>query len=694
MAKTIQRYTQKVSGNRTFILSMDYISRDYIKVKVDDLDVSFTWINNNTIELTNAPSIGSIIEIRRETERSNLLVDFQNGSTLTETQLKLASNQTFNLAQEALDLADSGLFTDFKNTFNANGKRISNVADPVEDQDVATKSFVETDLNSSVKKSRDNADEAIKAANLASEIVSTWIKGEFITTTVLVETVAHMKTLPIPSGQLVETKGYHSVGDGGQAKYLIQTSAEFGGTPDEYGNHTLANGNVAVLQAEGAVNVRQFGVETKRFYIDANAPIGGNGTESLPFNSMSSATEYLGNIAKIYKGFFIIEFKAGSYPAEQFITREIKFTDYLRVRGPNVGGSPNTPVVTVMASSSFPVFRAGENDWVQVENIKVMGDGTNQEAFKVARGILTLRNCHTENVGLPITYEHGAFLSVEGGVFDGGNINNSFGVRGYYGSSHSIRSSDIASAALFKNFGTGLYINEGCFGHLDFTKIHDCGVGLRFSRVSSGSNTKQMQIYRCGTGILAENSAWMDNVVDYGLGTANACTVAVDMRGDSSEYYERTRRNAARSPKFQGGFSGFSYSNTTEGTVWTPITVRQGYGSASGDVIEITLVGSSAGSVSTSTIRLYYGSVYIGGVTVSANISRYVIKAKIFFTGTSSQRSYIEYQDISGTFRLDYTTSNVDSRTASHDVYVTAQNNNTGDTVFGNFGTCLSTIGG
>ena len=40
---------------------------------------------------------------------------------------------------------------------------------------------------------------------------------------------------------------------------MIQTSAEFGTTPDGYGNHTLANGNVAVLQVEGAVNVRQFG---------------------------------------------------------------------------------------------------------------------------------------------------------------------------------------------------------------------------------------------------------------------------------------------------------------------------------------------------------------------------------------------------------------------------------------------------
>lgn len=93
---------------------------------------------------------------------------------------------------------------------------------------------------------------------------SIWIEGEFTppaTATIIVDNVSQLKSTAIPSGQLVETKGYHSAGDGGQARYLIQTSAEFGSTPDEYGNHTLANGNVAVLQVEGAVNVGQFGAK-------------------------------------------------------------------------------------------------------------------------------------------------------------------------------------------------------------------------------------------------------------------------------------------------------------------------------------------------------------------------------------------------------------------------------------------------
>ena len=65
----------------------------------------------------------------------------------------------------------------------------------------------------------------------------------------------------IQPGITVDTQGYATAGGGGGARYLIQTAAEFGGTPDEVGaSFTLANGNVAVLQVTGSIHVAQFGV--------------------------------------------------------------------------------------------------------------------------------------------------------------------------------------------------------------------------------------------------------------------------------------------------------------------------------------------------------------------------------------------------------------------------------------------------
>jgi len=75
------------------------------------------------------------------------------------------------------------------------------------------------------------------------------------------DTVADMVASSPSAGVLVKTKGYTTSGDGGGAIYLIQTAAEFGGTPDELGDHTLANGNVAVLQHSGTVNVRKYGAQ-------------------------------------------------------------------------------------------------------------------------------------------------------------------------------------------------------------------------------------------------------------------------------------------------------------------------------------------------------------------------------------------------------------------------------------------------
>lgn len=51
------------------------------------------------------------------------------------------------------------------------------------------------------------------------------------------------------SGNIAHIKGRITINDGGTAQYLILTSVEFGGTPDEIGDHTLSNSNVAALQS-------------------------------------------------------------------------------------------------------------------------------------------------------------------------------------------------------------------------------------------------------------------------------------------------------------------------------------------------------------------------------------------------------------------------------------------------------------
>lgn len=74
------------------------------------------------------------------------------------------------------------------------------------------------------------------------------------------ETVADMKAATLTVGERYSTMGYTSIGDGGDATYLVVTSAAYGGSPDEYGDHTEGGGNVAVLQHNNIINGKQFGM--------------------------------------------------------------------------------------------------------------------------------------------------------------------------------------------------------------------------------------------------------------------------------------------------------------------------------------------------------------------------------------------------------------------------------------------------
>lgn len=68
------------------------------------------------------------------------------------------------------------------------------------------------------------------------------------------DNVAKLKLATLTAGQFVETGGYYTKGGGGAAKYLIVAPQ----AADGYGDHVLANGNVAVLQ-KNDIFVSQWG---------------------------------------------------------------------------------------------------------------------------------------------------------------------------------------------------------------------------------------------------------------------------------------------------------------------------------------------------------------------------------------------------------------------------------------------------
>lgn len=162
-------YTQYIGDGttRTFNITFPYIAQNHVVARVNGNVEPFTWLSANTVQFQTPPAASAVVDIRRQTPRTELLVDFVDGSTLVETDLDLSALQVFYLAQEAFDLGEASLGVTDDGSFSGLQRRISNVLDPVLPQDVATKNFVETSATSQVNLARQSRDEAVSAKNAA-----------------------------------------------------------------------------------------------------------------------------------------------------------------------------------------------------------------------------------------------------------------------------------------------------------------------------------------------------------------------------------------------------------------------------------------------------------------------------------------------------------------------------------------------
>lgn len=127
-----------------FPVNMPYIAQAHIKVLVDGVETPFEWLNTGAVRLEQAPATGSTVKIKRETPRDKSLVDFQNGTVFTESEIDLSTLQMLYIVQETYDAQTNILQTDERGHFDGKGNIISNIADPIAPQDVATVHWVET----------------------------------------------------------------------------------------------------------------------------------------------------------------------------------------------------------------------------------------------------------------------------------------------------------------------------------------------------------------------------------------------------------------------------------------------------------------------------------------------------------------------------------------------------------------------
>lgn len=146
MAYSYVTYTGD-NSTKIFTIPFPYIVRSNVEVYLDGVlktvDVDYTFLSNSSIQFVAAPGSGVAIRIARNTQKTTRLVDFQDASILTEASLDLDSNQLLYITQEGYDNNTDALKKNVSGLYDAESRRIINVADPVNAQDAVTRGFAE-----------------------------------------------------------------------------------------------------------------------------------------------------------------------------------------------------------------------------------------------------------------------------------------------------------------------------------------------------------------------------------------------------------------------------------------------------------------------------------------------------------------------------------------------------------------------
>lgn len=153
--KTVATYDLNGS-TREFDFAFDYLARSFVKVSLIgvgrvtlQVGTDYTFVSANRIR-TNV-IYGSpdwrFIEIRRETSTTDRLVDFQDASILRADDLDLSQLQVLHVAEEAREAATETIGTNSDGMLDARGRRIVNLANPVDPGDAVSRLFYDTDKN-------------------------------------------------------------------------------------------------------------------------------------------------------------------------------------------------------------------------------------------------------------------------------------------------------------------------------------------------------------------------------------------------------------------------------------------------------------------------------------------------------------------------------------------------------------------
>ena len=161
MPNSYVEITSNGSGSQSLAFSFPYLNQTDIGVTVDGvaqtLTTHWSFATTQSIVFVSHPANGAVIRISRTTPSATRVVDFQDGSVLSEADLDNSADQIFFIAQEAADTAAQSIIRDTDGKWEAQSKPIKNVTNPTNAQDAVTKNYLENTWLSPSDKTQLNA---------------------------------------------------------------------------------------------------------------------------------------------------------------------------------------------------------------------------------------------------------------------------------------------------------------------------------------------------------------------------------------------------------------------------------------------------------------------------------------------------------------------------------------------------------
>jgi len=150
MATTYVDYTATASQT-DFAFNFDYLEDEHVIVEINgSATTDFTIVTSpaKKVVLNSGATAGDIVRVRRKSQPDTNLVDFVNGSVLTESELDRAYLHNRYLNEEIAELNDSSLQIEAGGTdWDARTKKIKNLAAPTLTTDATTKDYVDGKFN-------------------------------------------------------------------------------------------------------------------------------------------------------------------------------------------------------------------------------------------------------------------------------------------------------------------------------------------------------------------------------------------------------------------------------------------------------------------------------------------------------------------------------------------------------------------